>query len=191
MKKTPEGPVIYDSDRCMGCRYCLMACPYGIPRYEWEKPVPYVRKCSMCYDRLLEGKQPACVESCPEKAMAFGSRADLLEEAHRRIAADPRTYQNRVFGETEIGGTSVLYISDIPLDFLAYKPELGEKPLPELTLAALLKVPPLMLGMGAVMTGVYWIIGRRMKLATTGAGAVTGEGAEPCDSTHPQERKET
>jgi formate dehydrogenase iron-sulfur subunit len=189
MQKTKEGPVIYDSDRCMGCRYCLMACPYGVPRYEWEKPVPHVCKCTMCYDRLMEGKQPACVEACPEKALTFGSRAELLEEAHRRIAAAPSLYQNRVFGEAEIGGTSVLYVSDIPLDFLAYKPELGEKPLPRLTLAALSKVPPLFLGMGAVMTGVYWIIGRRMKLAAAGEEAVKDEGAEARDPAEGKEGK--
>jgi formate dehydrogenase iron-sulfur subunit len=169
LQKTPEGPVIYDSDRCMGCRYCMMSCPYGIPRYTWEDPVPYIRKCDMCYDRVTEGGRPACVEACPERATIFGQRDALIDEAHHRIQDNAGKYIDKVFGETEIGGTSVIYISDIPLDFLAFKPELGNEPLPKLTWAALSKVPPLVVGVGAGMTGIWWIVGRRMKLAEEAA----------------------
>ena len=171
LQKTPEGPVIYDSDRCMGCRYCMVACPYEIPRYQWEEPIPYVRKCTMCYERVKEGRQPACTEACPQEATIFGSRCDLLKEARRRIDNDPDKYIDKVYGETEIGGTSVIYISDIPLEFLSFQQELGEKPLPELTWAALSKVPWLVGGVGAVMGGVWWTIGRRMKLAEEAAQA--------------------
>jgi formate dehydrogenase iron-sulfur subunit len=169
LQKTPEGPVIYDSDLCMGCRYCMMACPYGIPRYDWEKPVPFVRKCILCYPRLAEGRQPACTEACPYEATIFGPRDELIAEAHRRLRLEPGRYVQRVYGEHEVGGTSVLYISDIPLDFLAFKPDLGDEPLPELTLAALSKVPYLSIGMAGAMTGIWWIIGRRMKLAAEAA----------------------
>lgn len=164
LQKTPEGPVTYDTNRCIGCRYCMMACPYGIPRYDWEATVPYVRKCDMCSERLKVGKQPGCTEACPTKATIFGSRDELLAEAHRRIAANPGKYQHKVFGETEVGGTSVLYLSDIPLGFLGWKPDMGDKPLPALTFAALSKVPPLILGVGALMGGIFWITGRRIKL---------------------------
>jgi len=177
MQKTPEGPVIYDGDRCMGCRYCMVACPYGVPRYDWEKTVPYVRKCTMCHDRIKQGKVPARVEACPQKATIFGPRDALLEEAHRRIRKSPGKYQNRVFGETEVGGTSVLYISDIPLGFLAFKSKLDETSLPSLTWAALSKVPFLVAGMGGAMAGTWWVIGRRMKLAEEAAAA--GEAAAP------------
>ena len=171
LQKTPEGPVIYDSDRCMGCRYCMVACPYEIPRYQWEEPIPYVRKCTMCYERVKEGRQPACTEACPQGATIYGSRDDLLQEAHRRIDNDPDKYIYKIYGETEIGGTSVIYISDIPLEFLSFQQELGQKPLPELTWAALSKVPSLVVGVGAVMGGVWWTIGRRMKLAEEAAQA--------------------
>ena len=103
----------------------------------------------------------------------------MLEEAHRRIQDSPDRYVDKVFGETEVGGTSVIYISDIPLDFLAFKPELSDEPLPKLTWAALSKVPPMIVGVGAVMTGAWWIIGRRMKLA-----------AEAADSAETPEEKE-
>ncbi|MCL5270265.1 MAG: 4Fe-4S dicluster domain-containing protein [bacterium] len=171
MHKTPEGPVVYDSGRCMGCRYCMVACPYGIPRYDWNKAVPYVRKCTMCYDRLKAGKLPACEEACPEKATIFGEREALLKVARQRLRDNPRKYVQRIYGETEVGGTSVLMISDIPLDFLAWKPRLADQPLPQLTWAALSKVPPVVIGVGGLMAGIYWVIGRRMKMQALAAAA--------------------
>jgi formate dehydrogenase iron-sulfur subunit len=169
MQKSPEGPVVYDADKCMGCRYCLVACPYGIPRYDWDRPIPLVHKCTMCHHRLREGREPACVEACPENATVFGPREELLREAHRRIDANPATYLPRVFGEHEIGGTSVLYVSDIPLDFLTWKPDMDERPLPELTWASLEKVPPVIVGMAGLMTGLRWVIDRRRKIAALDA----------------------
>ncbi len=169
MQKSPEGPVIYDSELCMGCRYCLLACPYGIPRYEWDEAAPLVRKCTLCYPRILEGKEPACVEACPEDALQFGERDELLAEAHRRIAEKPGKYVDHVFGETEVGGTSVLYLADISLGFLAWAEHLGERDLPHLTWASLKKVPGVALGMGGLMAGIYWVINRRMKLAALAA----------------------
>ena len=169
LQKTSEGPVIYDSAKCIGCRYCLMSCPYGIPRYDWENSIPHVQKCIMCYPRVHSGRVPACVEACPEKATIFGPREDMIQEARRRINANPARYIHSVVGETEAGGASVLYISDIPLGFLSYNPNLGDKPYPALTWAALSKVPSLIVGMGGLMTGIYWIVERRMRLAAEGA----------------------
>ena len=180
LQKTAEGPVVYDGDRCMGCRYCMMACPYGIPRYQWDQPVPYIRKCTMCYERLREGRQPACTEACPEGATIFGTRAEMLAVAHERIAKEPNKYVGKVFGEHEVGGTSVLYISDIPLGFLAWKPKLGPTPLPKLTWASLKKVPPVILGMAGLMSGLYFIIGRRMKIQAQAALEQV-----PTDADHP------
>jgi formate dehydrogenase iron-sulfur subunit len=165
LTKTPEGAVVYDGDTCMGCRYCMMACPFGIPRYDWEKTVPYVRKCTLCHKRIVKGKKPACVEACKEEATIFGSREALIAEAKRRIKENPDRYVDKVFGETEVGGTSILYISDISLDFLGWKPNLGDEPLPDLTWAALSKVPPIVLGMGGLMAGIHFITSRRQRVA--------------------------
>ncbi len=184
LQKTPEGPVVYDGDKCMGCRYCMMACPFGIPRYDWDEPVPYVRKCTMCYHRIKEGRQPACTEACPEGATIFGTRAEMLAIAHERIERNPDKYVGKVFGEHEVGGTSVLYISDIPLGFLAWKPELGPEPLPKLTWASLTKVPPVMVGMAGLMSGVYFIIGRRMKFQ---AQAALEQEGSATDTTEPSQ----
>jgi formate dehydrogenase iron-sulfur subunit len=178
LTKLPEGPVVYDEDRCMGCRYCMLACPYGIPRYDWDRNTPLVQKCVMCAPRLAQNRPPACVEACPENAMIFGTRQELLAEAHRRIEANPRKYQPRVYGEKEVGGTSIMLVSDIPLDFLLWKPGMGEQSLPDLSWAALKKVPGVVFGVGALMAGTYWVIGRRMKLAAMEAAAAEAAAVE-------------
>ena len=190
LQKTDIGPVIYDSKRCMGCRYCMMACPYGIPRYSWENNVPLVRKCILCYDRIKAGtgQQPACTAACPYGATIFGARAAMLAEARQRFAANPQKYftkpgqtQPEIFGEHEVGGTSVLYISDIDLnEFLPWRPNLGDEPLPTLTWAALSKVPPIVFGVAGLMSAIYWVVGRRMKLQAEAAQAAANErtGAE-------------
>jgi formate dehydrogenase iron-sulfur subunit len=184
LKKTKEGPVTYDPGLCIGCRYCMIACPYDIPRYEWSKAAPTIRKCDMCYDRVLKGLTPACVEACPESATIFGERSELIAEAKRRLAADPNKYVQKVVGEIEVGGTSVLYISDIPLDFLGWRSEKGEIPLPLLTWASLKKIPPTILGVGAVMSGLYWIIGRRIRLQAEAAQAAANAQHENATMEH-------
>ncbi len=164
LQKTEEGPVIYNGSICLGCRYCVMSCPYGIPRYDWDKPIPYVRKCIMCYDRLKAGKLPACIEACPTEATIFGQREDLLKEAHRRIRQYPQKYIPKVWGEREVGGVSVLYISDVDLGILSEGKALGEKPLPEYTAPAMNSVPFVFLGMGAFMTGLHLFTKRKNRI---------------------------
>ena len=185
LKKTPEGPVVYDAERCMGCRYCMMACPFGIPRYAWGSAVPYVRKCTMCYEnRVKDGRQPACTEACPTQATIFGEREPLLAEAHKRIRETPEKYKPVVWGETDAGGTGVLYVSPIPLDFLNVGRSVEGQALPRLTSRAMEAVPPVFVGMGAIMGGVRWIIGRRMKLeGGEGADGTSAHGSH--DGSHP------
>jgi formate dehydrogenase iron-sulfur subunit len=143
----------------------MMACPYGIPRYDWDQPVPYIRKCILCYEKLEKGEQPGCTAACPTGATIFGDRDELIAEGHRRIKAEPDKYLNRVWGEHEFGGTSVLYVSDIDLSFLTYRGQSGIEPLPETTALAMKSVPFAFVGMGAVMYGINWVVKRRMKLA--------------------------
>lgn len=181
LHKRPDGPVVYDADKCMGCRYCMVACPYDVPRYEWDSSAPRIRKCTFCVERLGRGLQPACTAACPTGATVFGSRDEMLAEARRRLRASPKKYLQKIYGERELGGTSILYLSNVPLGFLGWSPKRGERPLPELTWAAMKKVPWVVLGMGGLMTGLYWLIGRRMKLAAraTLAEAPATEEAEP------------
>jgi formate dehydrogenase iron-sulfur subunit len=164
LHKTSTGAVVYDRDKCMGCRYCMMACPYGIPRYDWDQAAPYVRKCILCNDRIEQGKQPACTEACPQKATIFGDRDGLVAEAHRRIQGNPNTYVDKVWGETEVGGTSVLYISNVDLSFLSRGETMAATPLPQRTAAAMNAVPFAFTGMLGLMAGVHWIAERRRKV---------------------------
>ncbi|HOZ08381.1 MAG TPA: 4Fe-4S dicluster domain-containing protein [candidate division Zixibacteria bacterium] len=134
LRKTPEGPVIYDAWKCIGCRYCMVACPFQIPAYEYEKALdPQVRKCTFCYERITaEGKLPACVEICPNEALTYGRRDELIALARTRIKAYPDRYVNHVYGEFEAGGTSWLYLS--PTDFASTElPRLSHDPIPERT----------------------------------------------------------
>jgi len=163
MHKTELGAVVYDSSKCMGCRYCMVACPYGVPRYDWDQPVPYVRKCILCYDRIRSGGQPACTAACPAGATIFGDRDALLAEAHRRIRATPGSYLDRVWGEEDLGGTSVLYISNVDLASVIQGNPPDTTSLPRRTAAAMNAVPFAFSGMLVLMAGMSWIIGRRMK----------------------------
>lgn len=164
MQKTPEGPVIYDETICIGCRYCMAACPFDIPKYEWEKVFPRVQKCDMCVDRIAEGKEPACVETCKIGALKFGKRSDLLIEAHERIDSDPVNYVDKVYGENEVGGTSVLIISKVAHDKLGL-PVLTSSSLPSLTWPWMKAVPGVAVVVATLMTFLYWITGRKLKVA--------------------------
>ena len=163
LEKQATGAVTYDGEKCMGCRYCMMACPYGIPRYDWDQPVPYVRKCVLCHDYIKDGGTPACTNACPTGATVFGDRDELLKQAWQRISDNPNKYNPHVWGQHEIGGTSVLYVSDIDLSFLSFGDKLGNEPLPARTKTAMGLVPPTFIGMAGAMTGIYWIVRRRMK----------------------------
>jgi len=165
LRKTEEGPVIYEASRCLGCRYCIQACPFNVPRYEWNNTVPAVAKCDMCVGRAAEGKVPACVEACPTGATIIGPRSELLAEAHRRIEESPDDYHPHVYGEFEIGGTSVMFLSPVPFSDLGFREGLGNTPLPMHTLHALERVPGIVSMGGAVLLAIWWITNRREEVA--------------------------
>ncbi len=173
--KTPQGPVVYDADKCIGCRYCMLACPFGIPRYEWDETLPFITKCTMCAERLAVGQIPACVGACPHEAMIFGERDELISEAHRRIGSKPDLYLSHVYGEHEVGGTNVLYISHVPLDVLGWPKGVGTKPIPAYTWPVISLTPAVALTVAGVLTGVSWIVQRRMKIAAEQAAAASEE----------------
>jgi Fe-S-cluster-containing dehydrogenase component len=131
LKKREFGIVSYDVDYCVGCRYCEVACPYGVPKFQWASAAPRIVKCELCRHRLAKGQEPACTEVCPRKAVIFGKRADLLREAKRRLAESPDRYVPKIYGETDGGGTQVLYLSHVPFDKLGF-PALGDAPAPDL-----------------------------------------------------------
>lgn len=174
LTKTPDGPVVYDADKCIGCRYCMLACPFHIPRYEWDEPVPFVKKCTMCFERQEEGKVPACVEACPNEALKFGDRDQLLAEAHRTIATGGNRYIDRVWGEEELGGTSVLYLSDVELGVTGW-PAPETEAIPALTEPLIAKTPTIGLSVMGSLLGINWVIRRRMRLAEEASGPTAVE----------------
>jgi formate dehydrogenase iron-sulfur subunit len=170
LKKTAQGPVTYDGSKCMGCRYCMMACPFHVPTYQWHSVNPKVRKCTMCYDRTSQGKPTACTEACPTGATKFGDRDELLAEAKARIAAEPGKYIHQVFGEQEVGGTSVLYLAGVDFAKLGFRMDLPSRALPKFTWDALSKIPAIVTSGIPLLAGIYWITKRREDVAREEAG---------------------
>ena len=165
-KKEPSGAVTYDASVCVGCRYCMVACPFSIPAYEYDEPItPRVMKCTMCAPRLAEGKLPGCVERCPKEALTFGPRDEIIKIARARIAAFPDRYVDHVYGEHEMGGTSWLYISGVPFTEIGMREDLGTASAPELTSGALAAVP-MVVGLWPVLLGgIYAVSKRKDKIA--------------------------
>jgi len=154
MLKTESGPVVWRENKCMGCRFCMVSCPFDRIAYEYHSATPRVRKCQMCAARLKEGKQPACVENCPAEALVFGKRSELIEEARRRILAEPDTYVHQVYGEQEVGGTSWLYLASVPFEEIGFRSDLGSTPYPELTTGFLYAVPSIFATVPALLLGI-------------------------------------
>lgn len=155
LKKSPGGPVTYDGDMCVGCRYCLVACPFGVPTFEWDETFGRVSKCDFCDERAARGEPTACSEACPTGAITFGTRQELLDEAHRRIAAEPERYLDHVYGEAEAGGTSVMYLSDVSFEKLGLPTSMPETPLPWYTWQVSKLIPPAAAGIGTAIVALY------------------------------------
>jgi Fe-S-cluster-containing dehydrogenase component len=175
LRRDAGGAVIYDETKCIGCRYCMAACPFQVPAYEYESVLmPRVRKCTFCFDtRLSKGELPACVAACPMRVMSFGLRDELIALGRERIRKNPGPYETCIYGEHEAGGTAWIYLAAVPFDRLDF-PRLGYHPLPGYTEPiqhALFKwfLPPL--GLFAALAGAMWYNNRR--------GEASGEKAEP------------
>jgi formate dehydrogenase iron-sulfur subunit len=187
-----DGPVSYETDDCIGCRYCMLACPWDVPTADWNTRAPKISKCTHCADRAPQpppvafngqplseaaARQfantmaiPACVKACPADALRYGTRAEMLALAHKRIADRPERYVNHIYGEKELGGTSVLYLSSVPFEKLGF-PTYGEKPFPAFTAAALGAVPPAVMAVGATLAAAYAFFRKRAQAVADSAAA--------------------
>ena len=164
--KRPEGAVTYDASLCVGCRYCMAACPFEIPAYQYNNPfTPEVTKCNFCFDRIRQqGGTPACVSMCPVETMTFGKRTDLIDLAHKKIRDNSGRYVNHVYGESEVGGTSWLYLSGVPFNMIGFRTDLGTVPIPSLSKPFLSLVSPVFIAIPALAMGFYSFKKRRDKL---------------------------
>jgi len=165
-EKTPEGPVLYHPELCMGCRYCVMACPYYALAYEYGDPLtPKVMRCTMCYDRIEEGLLPGCAEACPMGAITFGKREELIEVARERIRKFPDRYINHIYGEHEFGGTSWMTLSGVPFGQLGLDEGLTSEPLPAIATSYLGVVPLVITIYPGLLLGVYAFSKRQQAVA--------------------------
>jgi formate dehydrogenase iron-sulfur subunit len=140
MKKRPTGHVTWDSN-CIGCRLCMISCPFDIPKFEYEKAMPRIQKCNLCYERFKKGELPGCVEACPTGALMSGSRRQILEEGKKRISDNPDKYVDHIYGEYEVSGTSHLYLSSVPFEQIGFRKDLGTVAYPEYSTGFLFAVP--------------------------------------------------
>ncbi len=158
--KTESGAVTWDGAKCIGCRYCMVACPFQVPAFEYHKALePRITKCDFCFERISAGKLPACVDICPAEALIFGKRLDLLKLAHDKIRNYPERYNTHVFGETEVGGTSWIYLSGPSMNKLGM-PRLGNDPAPGVSESIqhgifAYFIPPIALY--ALLGGIMWV----------------------------------
>jgi formate dehydrogenase iron-sulfur subunit len=192
LQRDPDGPVSYAVEECIGCRYCMLACPWDVPTADWNTLAPKISKCTHCADRVpqpmpigfngqaLSGDEqkrfadtiavPACVKACPADALRYGTRDEMLALAHKRIADRPDKYVNHVYGEKELGGTTVLYLSKVPFEKLGF-PTYGEKPFTDYTAKALGAVPPAVIGVGALLGASYAFFRKRVQKVADEAAA--------------------
>lgn len=166
LTKTPEGPVVFDPDLCVGCRYCLMACPYDALAYEYDEPVtPRVMGCTMCHPLLEQGKLPGCAESCPMDAITFGKREDLIKLARERIRKYPQRYIDHIYGEYEFGGTSWLVLSGIPFGELGLHENAPHAPIQEMGSRFLSMVPLVAILVPGMLAGLHAFSERKDRIA--------------------------
>jgi Fe-S-cluster-containing dehydrogenase component len=161
MYKRREGPVVWRGDKCMGCRFCMVSCPFNIPKFEYHEWNPKIQKCNMCWQRLEQGKNPACVGACPTEALIFGQKRKLMEIARTRIYKNPRRYVPRIYGEYEVGGTGWLYMAAVPFEQLGFRNDLGTEPLPQYTSGFLYSVPAVFLLVPSFLVGLSLLTEKR------------------------------
>ncbi|AAW40579.1 MAG: 4Fe-4S dicluster domain-containing protein [Dehalococcoides mccartyi] len=162
LHKRPTGAVVWDQDKCFGCRYCQNACPFQIPKFEWDDNWAKITKCTMCWNRVENGVEPACAATCPTGAIKFGERADLLAEAYERLANDPDRYYPYVYGEKEAGGTHVLYLSSVEPEKIGFDMHENEF-FPSFTREFLGNIPLEISIVASLMVGIWYFRGRRIQ----------------------------
>jgi len=164
LTKTDEGPVTYNAGICLGCRYCQLACPFKIPRFEWSSLIPEITKCDMCADRISAGLEPACSKACPTDAIVFGEREKLIAEAEERIRKNPNGYLHHIYGKDEAGGTCVMHISNVPFEELGFDTSIPNKAIADNAKFAMKPIPYVLTGLGLLLGGVSWIVNRKLEI---------------------------
>jgi Fe-S-cluster-containing dehydrogenase component len=192
-KDETTGIVSYDPSYCVGCRYCQMACPFEVTKFEFDKAVPKIVKCELCrhrvqdatftqtdsgFSRYPRGHGPACCEVCPREAVIYGKRSELLAEAKRRLDANPDAYVPKVYGETEAGGTQVLYLSHVDFEKLGL-PDYGDQGIPHVAYAVQEGIYKGFIAPVALYTALGLVMLRNRKKEDGPDAADSGKGVAP------------
>lgn len=190
LKKTATGPVLYDDHKCIGCRYCMAACPFGVPTFDWNTGLlghPLIRKCNFCVDRISNGLQPACAKTCPSNVITFGERDQLVALAKQRIAKNPGRYVNHIYGQSEAGGTSILYLAAVPFATLGL-PELGPEPVTARSEKVMSATLPFAVGWTAALAGLYGLV-RLRERGKLAAAAANPQSTSPAGTHSPTDKE--
>jgi formate dehydrogenase iron-sulfur subunit len=165
-------PARFIKRQCMHCvePACLLVCPFGVPQYEYDSRLPYVRKCTFCADRQANGQAPACASVCPSGALTYGNRNELINVAYERLYAPGSTYLRHIFGEHEVAGTSWMYITDISFERLGLPTDLDTYAYSSLTQASLAAVPFVLTLWPPLLMGIYSFSKRRSELESSQPG---------------------
>jgi formate dehydrogenase iron-sulfur subunit len=175
LHKTEEGPVLWNEDKCIGCRYCMVACPFGVPTFTWDAGLAEgtkIRKCTLCIDRISNGLEPACVKTCPSGALRFGERDEMVALAQERLAKHPEKYykDQGIYGLNDVGGTTVLYISHIPFQEMGL-PQVGDKAVGHVSETIMKSTPFVAVGWAGILAGIWWVFRRRNQMMSkSGSG---------------------
>jgi formate dehydrogenase iron-sulfur subunit len=162
LQQNKDGVVTYDADRCIGCRYCMYACPFEVPHFEWDQRLALITKCDMCVSRLEAGQAPACAATCPAGAIQFGKREDMLIQARERIRNKPQRYVQHIFGEHENGGTSTFYISPVQFEQLGFPAvQTTESPAEFNRMTAEIGTPVIASTVALAMTGIWLMLNHK------------------------------
>ena len=167
LSKQENGAVVWDSEKCIGCRYCMIACPFQIPTFDYDVALkPDIKKCDFCANRQKDSKLPACVDICPVEALTFGTRTELIKIARERIKRHPDRYVKYLFGENEVGGTSWMYLAGTNIYELGF-PKLPQNTAPGVSEAIQhgifsYFIPPVMFY--ALLGGVMWMTKKRQEI---------------------------
>jgi formate dehydrogenase iron-sulfur subunit len=168
LTKREDGPVLWNEDRCIGCRYCMVACPFHVPTFTWDAGLfgggAKIRKCNLCVDRIDNGLEPACVKTCPTGTLMFGERDQLIGVAQERLAANPQKYNGEgIYGLNQVGGTTALYISHISFEQMGL-PKVGTKKASDVSEKIMTSTPFVAVGWAGILSGIWWVMRRRNRM---------------------------
>lgn len=171
LHKLDNGPVVWEDDRCIGCRYCQTACPFDVPKFQWDQAWPKIQKCHLCWNRIKDGIEPICAKTCPPSAIEFGGAGDLLRIAKKRIKDNSDKYYNHIYGEFEAGGTCIIYLTAVAPEKIGFNTDVETEQYPPMTWEFLSKIPYEIEAIALLLAGTYYFRKWRVERIAASSGS--------------------